>query len=82
MRGSYKQNFPNNDKSWGARRGKSPPVANWKFSWRGDFFTRWWEPEEGWFWLFEPFAKLKTAFCEKHKWFHSVDSTSNGKSKQ
>ena len=24
MRGSYKQNFPNNDKRWGSRRGKSP----------------------------------------------------------
>ena len=30
----------------------------------GDFFTRWWEPEEEWFWWFEPFSKLKTAFCE------------------
>ena len=30
----------------------------------GDFFTRRWEPEEEWFWWFEPFSKLKTAFCE------------------
>ena len=31
---------------------------------RGDFFTGWWEPEDEWFWPFEPFPKLKTAFCE------------------
>ena len=30
----------------------------------GDFFTRWWESEEEWFWRFENFSKLKTAFCE------------------
>ena len=30
----------------------------------GDFFTGWREPEEEWFWQFEPFSKLKTAFCE------------------
>ena len=30
----------------------------------GIFFTRWREPEEEWFWRFEPFSKLKTAFCE------------------
>ena len=30
----------------------------------GDFFTRWWEPEEKWFWQFENFSKLKAAFCE------------------
>ena len=30
----------------------------------GDFFTRWWEPEEEWFWQFGNFSKLKTAFCE------------------
>ena len=30
----------------------------------GDFFTRWREPEEEWFWRFEKFSKLKTAFCE------------------
>ena len=30
----------------------------------GDFFTGWREPEEEWFWRFEPFSKLKTAFCE------------------
>ena len=29
----------------------------------GDFFTGWREPKE-WFWQFEPFSKLKTAFCE------------------
>ena len=31
--------------------------------WR-DIFIRWWEPEEEWFWRFESFLKLKTAFCE------------------
>ena len=30
----------------------------------GDFFTGWREPEEYWLWWFEPFSKLKTAFCE------------------
>ena len=30
----------------------------------GDFFTRWWESEEEWFWWFKNFSKLKTAFCE------------------
>ena len=30
----------------------------------GDFFTRWWGPEEEWFWRYENFSKLKTAFCE------------------
>ena len=30
----------------------------------GDFFTRWWEPNEEWFWRFKNFSKLKTAFCE------------------
>ena len=30
----------------------------------GDFFTRWWEPEEEWFLRFENFWKLKTTFCE------------------
>ena len=25
--------------------------------------TRWWEPEEEFFWWSEPFLKLKTAFC-------------------
>ena len=30
----------------------------------GDFFTRWWESEEEWFWRFKNFSKLKTAFCE------------------
>ena len=30
---------------------------------RGNFFTRWWEPEK-WFWWFEPFSKLKASFCE------------------
>ena len=27
-------------------------------------FTEWREPEEEWFWWFEPFSKLKIAFCE------------------
>ena len=31
---------------------------------KGIFFIRWQEPEEKWFWPFEPFLKLKTAFCE------------------
>ena len=30
----------------------------------GDFFTKWWGPEEDWFWPFKPFSNLKTAFCE------------------
>ena len=30
----------------------------------GIFFTRWWESEAEWIWQFEPFPKLKTAFCE------------------
>ena len=30
----------------------------------GDFFTGWREPEEYWLWWFEPFSKLKTAFCD------------------
>ena len=30
----------------------------------GDFFTRWWEPEQEWFWQSKKFLKLKTAFCE------------------
>ena len=30
----------------------------------GIFFTGWKEPEDEWFWQFEPFSKLKTAFCE------------------
>ena len=29
----------------------------------GGFFTRWWEPEEEWFWRLENIAKLKTVFC-------------------
>ena len=29
----------------------------------GGRFTGWWEPEEESFWPFEPFSKLKTAFC-------------------
>ena len=56
------QNFPKSGKGW---VGKSSPVGGWnrKFYW-GDFFTGWREPEEAWFWRFEPFSKLKTAFCE------------------
>ena len=30
----------------------------------GDFFTGRLEPQDGWFWWFKPFSKLKTAFCE------------------
>ena len=45
--------------------GKSPPVErNQKFRLVGEFFSSWSEPEEEWFWWFEPFSKLKTAFCE------------------
>ena len=29
-----------------------------------NFFTGWREPEEEWFWRFEPFSKLETAFSE------------------
>ena len=41
---------------WG--RGESK-ILLWE-----NFFTGWREPEEEWFWQFEPFSKLKTAFCE------------------
>ena len=45
---------------------KSPPpcgdairnFTEWKF------FTGWREPEEEWFWQFQPFSEWKTAFCE------------------
>ena len=30
----------------------------------GDFITRCWQSEEEWFWRFENFSTLKTAFCE------------------
>ena len=30
----------------------------------GKFFIGWREPKEEWFWWFEPFSKLKAAFCE------------------
>ena len=30
----------------------------------GDFFIRWWNPEEEWFWPFEPFSRQKTIFCK------------------
>ena len=30
----------------------------------GYFFTGWREPNEDWFWQFEPFSMLKVAFCE------------------
>ena len=32
--------------------------------WRGIFFIGWWEPKVEWFWLFEPFSKLKITFCK------------------
>ena len=37
-----------------------------KFCWGegGNFFTGGWEPQEEWFWWFQPFSKLKRAFCE------------------
>ena len=31
---------------------------------RGNFFIGRWEPEEVWFWPFQPFSKLKTTFCK------------------
>ena len=49
-----KQGFLNSGKGW---------VVIENFA-GGDFFTRWWEPAKEWFWWFEPFTKLKTAFCE------------------
>ena len=41
----------------------SPRWGRWivYFARRENFFTRSWEPEEEWFWTFEPFAELKTA---------------------
>ena len=58
------QVFPNSTKRW---VGKSPQVGGW--NWKlycvgGNIFTRWREPEQEWFWWFELFSKLKTAFCE------------------
>ena len=38
--------------------------ASEKILLEGYFFTGWREPEEEWFWWFEPFSKLKIAFCE------------------
>ena len=37
--------------------------GNQNFHW-GDFFTGWREPEEEWFWRFEPLTKLKTSIFE------------------
>ena len=51
--------FPNSGKWWGGGEG-----GIGDFTGVGDFFTRCWEPKEEWFWWFEPFSKLKTAFCE------------------
>ena len=44
-------------------RSVSPRWGRWivYFARRENFFTRPWEPEEEWFWAFEPFAELKTA---------------------
>ena len=42
----------------GGEGGKLPLPVGLKF------FAKWWELEEGWFWQFKPFSKLKTAFCE------------------
>ena len=42
-----------------------PPVGgNRKFCWREITLPGWWKPEEEWFWRFQPFSKLTTAFCE------------------
>ena len=49
--------FPNSGKRWGEGG------EDQKFYW-GNLFTGWRKPEEGWFWQFEPFLKLKRAFCE------------------
>ena len=46
----------------------SPSGGNQKFYWGENVFTGWREPEEEWFWLFEPFSKLKAAFCEYWTW--------------
>ena len=55
--------FRNSSKGWGEV--KSPHWGgNQKCCWR-DFFIGWWVPEEDWFWWFEPFSKLKPAFCEQ-----------------
>ena len=40
-----------------------PPVGGSEILLGGIFFTGYRKPEE-WFWWFEPFQKLKTAFCE------------------
>ena len=62
------QGFPNSIKGWG--RGKNPPPppppdgGNQDFFGGGGFSTRCWKPEKDWFWPFEPFSKLITAFCE------------------
>ena len=43
---------------------RSEEVHLLNFAW-GDFFMRWWKPEEFWpFKHFSNFSKLKTAFCE------------------
>ena len=58
------QGFPNSGKGRGGEV-NSPQWGgeNQQFYW-GGFFTRWKEPEDKWFWRFEPFSKLETAFCE------------------
>ena len=38
--------------------------ASEKILLEGYLFTGWRESEEEWFWWFEPFSKLKIAFCE------------------
>ena len=58
------QVFPNSTKGW---VGKSSQVGGWnrKLYWvGGNIFTGWRKPEQEWFWWFERFSKLKTAFCE------------------
>ena len=45
--------------------GKSDPAPTGLGNFTGgNFFTGWREPEEEWIWEFEPFSKLKAAFCE------------------
>ena len=59
------QGFPNSGKGWEGGELNSPQWGreNRRFYW-GTFFTGSKEPEDEWFWWFEPFLKLKTAFCE------------------
>ena len=64
-----------------------PPVGRMGNFAAGIFFIGWWEPEEEWFWTFEPFSKVKITFkikleikismtyvCKEYKiWYRSND---------